>query len=91
MKATKIKMRLGCAYSNNLLEIDQIYLEGTNSDGFYTKANIYDYLKSHPGDIQVDIYPYPDLQPMISQNGERYVRSEPDYTGTDNLLKLPRE
>ena len=25
MKATKIKMKQGCGYSNNLLEIDQIY------------------------------------------------------------------
>lgn len=91
MKASKIKMKPGCGYSNNLIEIDQIYLEGCKQNGFYPKASVHDYLKEHPNSIQVNIYPYPDLQPMLSQNGEKYVRSEPDYTGKDNLLKLPRE
>ncbi len=88
MRATRLKMKAGCGNSNNLLEIDQIYIDG---NGFRTKAKIHDYLKENPNSIQVDIYPYPDLQPMLSQNGEKYVRSEPDYTGRDNLLKLPRE
>ena len=91
MKATKIKMKSGCKYSNNLVEIDQIYLIGKNISGYYPKANIYDFLKSSPNSIQVDIYPYPDLQPVISSNGEKYVRSEANYTGIDNLLSLPRE
>lgn len=91
MKAVKIKMQQGCGSSNNLIEIDQIYLEGCQENGFYSKASIHDFLKSNPNSIQVNIYPYPNLQPMISQNGEKYVRSEPDYIGRDNLLKLPRE
>lgn len=90
MRATRIKMKQGCGYSNNLVEIDQIYIEGWQQDGFYSKAYIHDYLKTHPDSIQVDIYPYPDLQPMLSQNYEKYVRSEPDHTGRDNLLNLPR-
>ena len=91
MKATKIKMKYGCGSSNNLLEIDQIYLTGCQEDGYYTKAAIHDFLRKNPNKIQVDIYPYPDLQPMISQNNEKYVRSEPNYSGKDNLLCLPRE
>ncbi len=91
MKAVKIKMKPSCGYSNNLLEIDQIYLEGCQEDGYYYKSAIYDFLKNNPNSIQVNIYPYPNLQPMVSENGEKYVRSEPDYTGKDNLLKLPRE
>lgn len=91
MKATKIKMKPGCGSSNNLLEIDKIYLTGCAENGYYSKATIYDYLKNNSGTIQVDIYPYPDLQPMVSQNGEKYVRSEPNYSGKDNLLCLPRE
>lgn len=91
MKATKIKMKPGCGSSNNILEIDQIYLEGCQENGYYYKSAIHDFLKSHPNSIQVDIYPYPDLQPMISQNGEKYVKSEPNYTGKDNLLQLPRD
>lgn len=91
MKAVKIKMKPSCSSSNNLTEIDQIYLEGCQENGYYYKSSIYDFLKSNPNSIQVNIYPYPDLQPMLSQNGEKYVRSEPDYTGKDNLLNLPRE
>ena len=90
MKATKIKMKPSCGNSNNLVEIDQIYLEGCQENGFCYKSVIYDYLKKNPNSIEVNIYPYPKLQPAVSQNGEKYVRSEPDYTGKDNLLKLPR-
>ena len=32
--ATAIKMKNGCAYSNSLLEIDQIYLSNSK-DGWY--------------------------------------------------------
>ena len=91
MKATKIKMKSGCRYSDNLLEIDQIYLLGNNINGYYPKASIYDFLKTSPNSIQVDIYPYPNLQPVLSANREKYVRSEANYTGKDNLLSLPRE
>ena len=91
MKAVKTKMKPGCGSSNNLLEIDQIYLEGCQENGYYPKASIHDFLKSNPNSIQVNIYPYPNLQPMLSQNGEKYVRSEPNYTGKDNLLCLPRK
>nr|WP_296463230.1 DUF3892 domain-containing protein [uncultured Acetatifactor sp.] len=34
--------------------------------------------------------PYPNLYPALSSNGEKYVRSEPNDTPNDNLLKLPR-
>ena len=91
MKATKIKMKADCKYSNSLLEIDQIYLEGCQENGYYYKSAIHDFLKENPNSIQVNIYPYPNLQPVISQNGEKYVRSSPNYTGNDNLLNLPRE
>ena len=91
MKATKIKMKPGCGSSNNLQEIDKIYLEERQEDGYYYKSAVHDFIKSNPNSIQVNIYPYPNLQPVVSQNGEKYVRSEPDYTGKDNLLNLPRE
>ncbi|MDD4295329.1 MAG: DUF3892 domain-containing protein [Ruminiclostridium sp.] len=91
MRATKIKMKNGCGTSNNLLEIDSIYLTGCTQDGFYAKAAVHDYIKTHPGSIQVNIYPYPNVIPAISVNGEKYVKSTPDSTTTDNLLRLPRE
>ncbi len=91
MKATRIKMKSGCSYSNKTTEIDQIYIEGCTKPGYYSKSAIYDYVKQNPNSIQVNIYPYPDLVPALSSNGEKYVRSEPNDTPNDNLLKLPRD
>jgi hypothetical protein len=91
MKATKIKMMAGCGRSNNLLEIDEIYLVGSSPDGYYKKAAVHDYLVQHPGSIQVNIAPYPNCVHAKSPYGEKYVKSTPDYTTKDNLLNLPRE
>ncbi len=91
MKATKIKMKHGCGTSSSLLEIDSIYLTGCKDEGFYKKENLYDYLQKNPGTIQVNIYPYPNLIPALSSNNEKYVKSSPNSTSTDNLLALPRE
>lgn len=90
MKAIKIKMKSGCGTSNNLVEIDEIYLTGCQEDGFYKKAAVHDYLQKNPGTVQVNIFPYPDCVPATSVNGEKYVRSTPDNTTRDNLLNLPR-
>lgn len=91
MNAIKIKMKANCFYSNNLLEIDQIYLTGCTEPGYYKKEIIYDYLKDNPKSIQVNIYPYPYLIPALSSRGEKYVKSENNNTERDNLLALPRE
>lgn len=90
MKATKIKMMSGCGTSNNLLEIDEIYLTGCSEDGFYKKASVHEYLQKNPGTIQVNISPYPNCIPATSSKGEKYVKSAPDNTTKDNLLNLPR-
>lgn len=90
MKATKIKMKTGCEKSNKTTEISEIYLEGCTNPGYFAKATLYDYLKKNPGSIQVNISPYPNLMPVLSSNDEKYVRSEPNDTPNDNLLKLPR-
>lgn len=93
IRATKIKMKPGCGSSNNLLEIDKIYLVGDlKEDGYFYKSDIHDFLKNNPySTIEVNIYPYPKVEPAISQNGEKYVRSKANSTYIDNLLNLPRE
>lgn len=91
MRATKIKMKPNCGASNNLLEIDSLYLTGCQNDGYFPKATVHDYLKEHPNEIQVNISPYPNLIPVISPNNEKYVKSTPDSIQRDNLLSLPRE
>lgn len=91
MKATKIRMKQGCLLSSNPMEIDEIYLEDSTSDGYYKKEFLHDYVKSYPKSIYVDIKPYPFLIPSTSSKGEKYVRSNPNSLEKDNLLKLPRE
>lgn len=91
MYAKKIKMQQGCNRSQNLLEIDSIYLEGCNNPGFFKKEVLHDYLIKHPNSMQVAIFPYPNIIPAISSLNEKYVKSTPNQTQHDNLLSLPRE
>jgi hypothetical protein len=91
MYATKIKMKPSCSSSNNLLEIDSIYLTGSGNERFYKKEDVHDHLIKQPGTIQVFIYPYPNVIPMISAKFEKYVKSTSDSITGDNLLRLPRE
>lgn len=91
MKATKIKMKYGSANSSSVQEIASIFLTGCDDERYYPKEVLHDYLKQNPSAIQVNIYPYPNLIPALSSNNEKYVRSEPNDTLYDNLLKLPRE
>lgn len=90
MYATKIHMNSGCQSSYTLTDIDTIYLEGDGTNGWYKKADLYDHLKIRPNTIQVKINPYPFLLPALSSKNEKYVRSQPNDSTNDNLLKLPR-
>jgi len=87
--ATKIRMCPGCQNSNSCVEIDSIYLEGGDTNQFYKKANLYDHLKKHPNTIRVKLGAEPYLIPAL-RGDEKYVRSEPNDTPNDNLLKLQR-
>ncbi len=91
MYAKKIKMQPGCAKSNNTQEIAEIYVDGCDKPGYFPKATLHDHLVKSPDTIKVYISPYPYLVPAKSSKGEKYVRSEPNDTPNDNLLKLPRE
>ncbi|MDD3392225.1 MAG: DUF3892 domain-containing protein [Bacilli bacterium] len=73
--------------STKLLEIDEIYV---SSIGWKKKSYYYDYLNTNPSSIAVNIYPYPKLIKQLSVNNEKYVKSEPNSNGYDNLLSLPR-
>lgn len=90
MKATKIRMKAGCGTSQNLLEIDSIYITGCKDEGFYKKENLHEYLLKNPGTIQVNISPYPNVIPATLRE-EKYVRSTPNVLLKDNLLCLPKE
>lgn len=89
-KATKITLKPGCTNPKSALEIVKIYLTGVGKDGFYLKEDVHDFVKK--GHIvRVNIRPhYPKLVAATSSRREKYVRSEPNDTPRDNLLKLPR-
>lgn len=89
MYATKIKMKYGCEHMNSCVEIDEIYLEGAKEEKFYKKSLLHDAIKQGKT-IKVKLGVYPDLIAAISSNNEKYVRSEPNDTTSDNLLSLPR-
>lgn len=91
MYATRIKMKPGCYYSQSLLEIDEIYIQGCNNPGYFKKAILHNYLKENPGTIKVNIAPYPNVIPAVSSRNEKYVRSSPDSYRHDDLLDLPRD
>ena len=91
MKAIKIKMKLGCINSDNLLEIDSVYITECSNPGYFKKEVLHDFLLEKPGMIKVDIFPYPKLIPAKSVRGEKYVKSTPNSSTKDNLLCLPRE
>ena len=91
MKAIKLKMKRNCFWSNNLEEIDSIYITECANPGYYKKEVLHDFVKDNPGTIQVNIWPYPSLIPAISVKREKYVRSTSDKYRHDDLLDLPRE
>lgn len=89
--AKKIKMNYGYANSYNCVDINSVYIVGDGFYGYQTKGYIYDYLKAHPNSIRVDRGVEPYVVPALSSKNEKYVRSEPNDTASDNLLALPRE
>jgi len=91
MYARKIKMQQGCSNSYNTQEIAEIYVDGCNNPGFFTREVLHNHLIKTPNSIRVGISPnYPYLLPATSSNGVKYVRSEPNDIPYDNLLELPR-
>jgi len=84
-------MRMGCFNSDNLLEIDQLYLESATDIGWYKKEAIHNWLKNNPGEITSKSSCGPKLIPCVSKYGEKYVKSEPNNSTKDNLLELPRK
>lgn len=88
----KIEMNEGHKDSYHCIDIKYLYIDFKNGKGLqaYSKASIYDYLSNHPQSIKVFKSPFPYVVRALSSNGEKYVRSEPNDSENDNLLKLPR-
>ena len=93
IKATKIRMHAGKEQSNSVLEIESIYLTDLSNgqpDGLYSKESIHEFVKNTQNpSIHVNIYPYPKLI-AATKGTQKYVRSAPNETPADNLLRLPQ-
>ncbi len=89
--AVAIHMCYGCEVSNNLLEIESIYVESNGAISVYKKSDLYDFLIKYPRTVKVNVSPYPDVIPCLSVNYEKYVKSTPNAYQRDNLLSLPRK
>lgn len=89
--AKRIRMKQHCSLSQNPAEIDTIYLDNCELPDYYSKESIHDYLVENPGTIVVGIWPYSKVIPVTSSSGEKYVRSQANWTQKDNLLSLPRD
>ena len=91
MLVKKIKMKPGCLYSNSLSDIQEIFLTGCLDERFYFSGTICGIVKTNPGSVQVDIESFPDVMAVLDANGREYICSQPDDSGVDFLLRLPRE
>lgn len=87
----KIEMNDGCDYSLDCQDIKNLLID-LDGTGFkkYSKDYVYDYITKYPKSIAVNVDPYPILIPLVSKNGEKFVKSSPTNYSADNLLKLPR-
>ena len=90
MYVYKLKMRPGCEKSCDVRDIDSLYI-GYPVAAYWKAERVHNYVKSHPGAIQVSIAPYMDVLPAVSSQGEKYVRSGPADSSYDSLLRLSRE
>ncbi len=92
LKAIAIRLNWGCTSPKSCNDISEIRIRDTwGTEDWKAKGVVHDIVKASPGAVQVNIAPYPDLVPATSMYGEKYVRSEPNDTEHDNLLKLPRK
>ncbi|MCC8149337.1 DUF3892 domain-containing protein [Akkermansia sp.] len=89
--ARYITVKQGCSYPTSVLEIDKIYLVGLNNERvLFDKEVVHEFVKKG---LIIRVYKepyYPKLIAVTGPKGEKYVRSEPNDTPNDNLLRLPR-
>ncbi len=83
LKIISISMASGGSRLEHIAELK------TEHGTVFTREKMYNTIKDGKK-YAVNIDPFPKITTAISSNGTRYVRSEADNTGKDNLLKLPR-
>jgi hypothetical protein len=64
--------------------------DGTGLASKWTRIEMYDWIHDKGGDAYVQAgTARAKLETRISSRGTRYVRTKPDHTTSDNLLRLP--
>lgn len=87
MQVNKIKMRQGRLCSYNPLDIQGVYVDNI----YHDVEDVYDYIIKTGQKIYVNGSREVHLISVIALNGKRYIRSTPNKSFVDDLLKLPRE
>lgn len=91
MKAVKIAMRANSQSSNNPKDIESIFISSESGNSVrYDIKQLYDILMENP---EKRIYVSNSnfyLIPMRATNGQKYIRSTPNLSIIDGLMKLPR-
>ncbi len=87
MQVNKIKMRQGRLCSYNPLDIQGVYIDNI----YHDVGDVYDYIIKTGEKIYVGDSCEVHLIGVIALNGKRYLRTAPNKTFVDDLLKLPRE
>ena len=90
MYADKLHMNLGHENSHRPQDIESLHIVGSGWDGYYPVEYVCNFLLRQPESIQLDFYPFEDLQPAIEPYGRRYVVSSPDPQVGDMLLYLAK-
>lgn len=93
-KAIAIQLKKDITNPSNCIDISKIKIDTNNESGIWImpKQLVYGLIK---GGVKIvvdnpNVANHPDLICAESSSGEMYVRSEPNDTVSDNLLKLPR-
>lgn len=90
MYADKLHMSPECESSHRPQDIESLHIVGSGWDGYYPVEYVCNFLLRQPESIQLDFYPFEDLQPAIEPYGRRYVVSSPDPQVGDMLFYLAK-
>lgn len=91
MNAVKIVMRENAYSSNNPKDIVEIFIENESGDVIsFGITQLYDYLSEY-SDKRIHVKNSSSyLIPVRAFNGQKYIRSIPNASILDELMKLPR-
>lgn len=88
---TKVRMETFCTDFMDVRQVDELFvLVCGKEEVCLTKEAVYDFLVFQPDSIRVGTFNGPPLKPVMSEKGEKYVRSLDIDCRSDALMGLSR-